>query len=164
MKKNMNNRSNAGFSLVELIIVIAIMAILIGVLAPQFIKYVESSKKSTDIQNVDEIITAINVYCADPDNDPTTLDKQKIVLSVKTPVVLEDEPTLDAVQTVLIEAGIKSYSLKSAEWATDKDTITLEIEVKNGVPKYSITGANEDYDILAGKKKKTEAATPTPTP
>ena len=43
MKEN-----NKGFSLVELIIVIAIMAVLVGVLAPQFIKYVESSKQSTD--------------------------------------------------------------------------------------------------------------------
>ena len=31
-------RNNKGFSLVELIIVIAIMAILAGVLAPQFVK------------------------------------------------------------------------------------------------------------------------------
>ena len=52
-------KSNKGFSLVELIIVIAIMAVLIGVLAPQFIKYVESSKQSTDIQNASEIRAAV---------------------------------------------------------------------------------------------------------
>jgi type IV pilus assembly protein PilA len=34
----MKKANNQGFSLVELIIVIAIMAVLVGVLAPQFIK------------------------------------------------------------------------------------------------------------------------------
>ena len=61
-KKEMNNK---GFSLVELIIVIAIMAILVGVLAPQFIKYVEQSRESTDLQNIDEYKTAIEAGVAD---------------------------------------------------------------------------------------------------
>lgn len=64
MKKEMNNK---GFSLVELIIVIAIMAILIVVLAPQYLKYVEKSRNSTDVTNATEIVTAIQVYAADPD-------------------------------------------------------------------------------------------------
>lgn len=42
-----------GFSLIELIIVIAIMAVLVGVLAPMFVMYVESSRESVDIQNMD---------------------------------------------------------------------------------------------------------------
>ena len=38
-----------GFSLVELIIVIAVMVILAGALAPALIKYIEKSRKSKDI-------------------------------------------------------------------------------------------------------------------
>lgn len=62
MKKEMNNK---GFSLVELIIVIAIMAVLVGVLAPQYLKYVSNSKVSTDITNAGNINTAVSAGIAD---------------------------------------------------------------------------------------------------
>lgn len=58
-------RNNKGFSLVELIIVIAIMAILAGVLAPQFVKYINRSRKSTDIQNAQQMATALSTEFAD---------------------------------------------------------------------------------------------------
>ena len=58
-------KDNKGFSLVELIIVIAIMAVLVGLLAPQYLKYVSNSKVSTDISNAQEIATALNVAFAD---------------------------------------------------------------------------------------------------
>ena len=80
MKKN-----NNGFSLVELIIVIAIMAVLVGVLAPQFIKYVEQSRRSRDIATAQEIREAYLADIADgvgasltstpSANNPTSLNE-----------------------------------------------------------------------------------------
>ena len=61
----MKKSNNKGFSLVELIIVIAIMAVLVGLLAPQYLKYVHNSKVSTDISNAQDMATAINVAFAD---------------------------------------------------------------------------------------------------
>lgn len=60
-------KNNKGFSLVELIIVIAIMAILVGVMAPQLIKYIEKTNVSSDVQLCDSIRTALTTACMDPD-------------------------------------------------------------------------------------------------
>ena len=62
MKKN-----NKGFSLVELIIVIAIMAILAGALAPALIKYINKSRRSADISNAYTIRTACQTGMSDED-------------------------------------------------------------------------------------------------
>ena len=51
--------------MVELIIVIAIMAILIGVLAPQYIKYVEKSRVSSDEDIADALLDASYTMVAD---------------------------------------------------------------------------------------------------
>lgn len=48
-------KNNKGFSLIELIIVIAIMAILVAVIAPNLTKYLGKSKVETDKKNIDEV-------------------------------------------------------------------------------------------------------------
>lgn len=55
----MKKTNNKGFSLVELIIVIAIMAILAGAIAPALIRYIDKSRKSNDVSSAKTIKTAI---------------------------------------------------------------------------------------------------------
>lgn len=81
----MKKTNNKGFSLVELIIVIAIMAILAGAIAPALIRYIDKSRKSNDVSSCKTIKTAVetalgneDVYafltnCGDDDDDFTLI-------------------------------------------------------------------------------------------
>ena len=77
---NKKKNDNKGFSLVELIIVVAILAILVGLLAPQYLKYVEKSRKSADASNLDEMVRAIQVYAADAEK---TLPEDTYTITIK---------------------------------------------------------------------------------
>lgn len=62
---HIDKNKNKGFTLVELVIVVAILAILVGILAPAYSKYVERSAESTDLENVrtayGEVMIAVEI-------------------------------------------------------------------------------------------------------
>lgn len=62
-----NENENKGFSLVELIVVIAIMAVLTSVLAPSLLGYVEKSRMQKDDSAMGEVANAIKLALADQD-------------------------------------------------------------------------------------------------
>jgi type IV pilus assembly protein PilA len=62
--KKMNNK---GFSLVELIVVVLIMAIIAVALAPQVMKWVENSRVSTDATNYESMVENLQLALADKD-------------------------------------------------------------------------------------------------
>lgn len=59
--------ANKGFSLVELIVVIAIMAVLVAVLAPSLLAYVERSRAQKDDSAMGEVTNAILLGMSDQD-------------------------------------------------------------------------------------------------
>lgn len=149
--KKMNNK---GFSLVELIVVIAIMAVLIGVLAPQFLKYVERSRKSTDVQNVAAIITAVETYAADPmvaAADQITTGATITLANGTAPVTTTNATNKS--DKALTAAGISSIGLKSSKWGDGtQSTVVLTVTV-NGDGSVTVAADTDGKanDILKGK-------------
>ncbi|QOX63040.1 prepilin-type N-terminal cleavage/methylation domain-containing protein [Anoxybacterium hadale] len=75
MKKNMlKNRKKKGFTLIELIAVIAILGILIAVIAPRMTGYTDSAKVSKTKANVKTLVTAIEVYNSTAKDVPVDVD------------------------------------------------------------------------------------------
>ena len=56
---------NKGFSLVELIVVVAIMAVLVGILAPAYLSYVEKTRRGTDENMAEEVRHTVEIATAD---------------------------------------------------------------------------------------------------
>lgn len=119
---NKKKKDNKGFSLVELIIVVAIMAILVGLLAPQYIKYVEKSRKSADASNLSEMVNALQVYAGDSDADDLPYDDYTITISKTGSKVEGKDDTNSAAAKKAIESATTDFEniqLKSKKWSND---------------------------------------------
>ena len=144
---------NSGFSLVELIVVIAIMAVLVGVLAPQFIKWVENSRMAADVQNIETLCHAAETFAADADRHRIAIpDTCKIELMPGVTNTVNTSLTGDDLywQLALENAGITSYELRSKKWFDSSNKITITAHEINGMPYFTESGVNTGLSIING--------------
>ena len=63
--KKMTKKNNKGFSLVEVVVVIAVMVVLMAILAPALLSYVENSRMRRDDSAMDEVVNAFQLALTD---------------------------------------------------------------------------------------------------
>lgn len=132
MKKKMNNK---GFSLVELIIVIAIMLVLVGILAPQFVKYVARSRVAADVTNAQEIAAAIDVAIADPQ---LTYAETPAAGATDVWGGIKSDTAYPGGTAVV---GIAGFTTIPASRVDSSRTWTITFDTTNGVTKITLGGA-----------------------
>ncbi len=130
--KKMSQKNNKGFSLVELIVVVAIMAVLMGILVPTLVKNVEKSKKQKDASAIEEIRSTMVTTLADPtySDIEATIVYDGTTIDVDTPKSISAvEPITDAeVKTFLtaVSADVKDWKFTSKAYKAD-DEVTFVI-------------------------------------
>ena len=141
----MKKSNNKGFSLVELIVVVAIMAVLVGVLAPAYLKYVENSRIQKDISAVGEVVNAIKIAAANEE------------VAAEIPAATENatEIALPAL------TGATTELAKELNSIVDKVEFTSKEFTKQGATPVTVsvkTGANGNLDITVTGPAKLVAA------
>ena len=80
-------RSPSGFTLLELLVVLVILGLLAGVIGPQVMKHVGTSKSKTATVQIEELGTAVEMYRLEVGSYPTTA--QGLAVLVQRPAGVE---------------------------------------------------------------------------
>ncbi len=144
MKKEMNNK---GFSLVELIIVIAIMVVLVAVLAPQYLKYVEKSRVSADVQTADQFIGAMQVLAADPDVKLTGT-KYEVTSDTSGKITIDADLAAALKAANILDLDGKTFKYQSKVYTAQATAITLEF--KDNIWTVTTTGIPDTTSSVSG--------------
>lgn len=135
MNKKQKTTTNKGFSLVELIVVIAIMAVLVAVLAPAMLRYVENSRKSNDAQAVAGVVSTTQAAIID---DALGAGAYTITITGNSCAVTanpENAAAVTAIQNALSDAYGANWAteinLDSNTWGSGSNNVSVTFTINN---------------------------------
>lgn len=131
MKFNMNRngrsgrvcRGNGGFTLVELIVVIAILAILGGVAVPAYSGYVEKANKGADQTTIRDVRQALELYAY---SNPNATSGYVILGQEGANIKVDDAGVGAEAMEAVFGAGFETVGLKYADWKGDSSSASYK--------------------------------------
>lgn len=143
MKLFQKKKNNKGFSLVELIVVVAIMAVLLGVLVPTLVRHIESSRLSKDKKNLDELRVAMEVALSNEKFADITCTDLEIGTNASVDIsgkTFDSTDSTGATNTAFINEVKANFSNKSTVALTSKlkKGCTVKVTIADGRVKIDV--------------------------
>ena len=151
---------NKGFSLVELIIVIAIMAILVGIMVPVLLHFIEKSNVSSDYQLADTVRSAVaySIVDAKVKEDPYSQDGLDAMeageINITDLATLDTSPageTSELMNSLTEYLGMDPAYIVNQVRSKHGDSCTCMVTTINGVVKVRLSETDS-----TGRKKPDE--------
>ena len=101
-------RSHSGFSLIELLVVLVILSLLGGIVAPRVLKHLSQAKSDTAALQIEDLSAALDVYMLETGKYPTTDQGLSALI---------DAPDLHGAGLPLLEIGL--YVVPVSQVVTD---------------------------------------------
>lgn len=137
-------RGEAGFTLVEILVVLVILGLLGALVGPRVLGYLSSAKSDTARLQVDGISQALDLYRLDSGSYPKTADGLEALIAAPADVKGWNGPYLDS-KGVPLDPWGNAYVYKSPGDHGDYDLSTLGAD---GVP----GGDGEASDVTSWKE------------
>ncbi len=143
-KQERKETANKGFSLVELIVVVAIMAVLLVVLTPQYLRYVERTRLQKDNTAIGEIVQTIKIALADEETNADTKSPLSLAftgsggaaqeLAISTALTSVDGSSEHLLAKELAATLGNTYTTSSNTYKNSGAKLEIEVTVTGGIP------------------------------
>lgn len=143
------SKLHRAFTITELVIVIAVIAILAAVLIPTFANVIDNAKKSHDDELVKEINIALSAYNAETGKNPSNYEELMLVLS--------DYKLTDSSNPFLLAEGLQQDNVYLI-WYQDANAVVL-VDTANSdyvVTFTSSVGLGNGVNVLDAKGNSTQ--------